>query len=309
MAEPEKRVVLTGIGGRLGRLVAKRLHRSGAYKVIGLDRRPLRDLPKDIEHLRVDIRSRRARDVFRSGPVDALIHLGLMHDPRKSSEELHSWNVEGTSRLLEYCSDFEVRKVVFLSSANVYGPRPGNPQFLTEDAPLMAALDYPEIRDLVEADMHATSFFWRSQARDIETVVLRPVHILGSVRNAPSNYLRLKRIPVVMGFDPMVQVIHEDDVARAIVLSLKPGAYGVMNIVGPGEVPLSVIVKETGKPTLPVPAKRSKNVLPCTPVPRMLNSASLTRSITGRTSPPGTILSFRPFAEPEITRIGTPHSS
>ena len=249
-----KKIVMTGIGGRLGRLVAKRLHRLGTHKVVGLDRRPVSDLPKDIEQLNVDIRSRRAREVFRSGQVDAFIHMGLMHDPRKSSQELHSWNVRGTSQLLEYCHDFNVRKVVLLSSANVYGPRPDNPQFISEESPLMASLDFPAIRDLVEADMQATTFFWRAQGQDMETVILRPVHILGSVHNAASNYLRLKRIPVLMGFDPMVQIIHEEDAAHAIVAALKPGVHGVLNITGPGEYPLSVLVKETGKPTVPIPS-------------------------------------------------------
>jgi UDP-glucose 4-epimerase len=251
---PSKRIVMTGLGGRLGRLVARRLHRLGEYEVVGIDRRPIADLPKDIQHLQVDLRSRRARDVFRAGPVDAFIHLGLMHDLRKTRDELHSWNVVGTSRILEYCNDYGVRKVVFLSSANIYGPRADNSQFLSEDAPLLASLDFPAIRDLVEADMQATSFFWRARAPEIEVVVLRPVHILGAVRNGVSNYLRLKRIPVLLGFDPMVQVIHEDDVAHAIVLALKPGVHGIMNLTGPGEVPLSVLLKELGKPTLRLPS-------------------------------------------------------
>lgn len=259
--KPLKKIVMTGIGGRLGRLVAKRLHRLGTHQVVGIDRRRIKDLPKDIQQLKVDIRSRRARDVFRSGKVDALIHMGLMHNPRKSSLELHSWNVRGTSQLLQCCSDFQVRKVVFLSSANVYGPRPDNSQFLTEDAPLMASLDFPAIRDLIEADMQVTSFFWKAGTRDIETVIMRPVHIMGSVHNAPSNYLRLPRIPVLAGFDPMVQVIHEQDVADALVLALKPGVNGVLNVAGPGEYPLSVLIKETGRPTLPIPSGMARYLL------------------------------------------------
>jgi UDP-glucose 4-epimerase len=252
MGEPTKKILLTGIGGTLGQLVAQRLHRMGTYQILGVDRRPICRLPKDIEHLQVDLRSRRVRDVFRAGDIHALIHLGLMHNPRRSAEELHSWNVVGTTRLLEYCHDFDVPKMVFLSSANVYGPRADNTQFLTDEAPLLAAVDFPAIRDLVEADMQATSFFWRGT--NTETVVLRPVHILGAVRNAASNYLRLPRIPVLMGFDPMVQVIHEQDVTEAIVLALQPNVHGIINITGPGEVPLSVILRELGKPVIPIPA-------------------------------------------------------
>src|SRR5688572_3491926 len=128
-----RKVVITGIAGRLGRLLARRLHRDGRMQVVGIDRRPFLGKPKDIEHVKVDLRAKKARDVFRASDVAALVHMGVMHDPRKSEGEHHSWNIAGTMRLLEYCQLYKVPKVVVLSSANVYGPRPDNAQFLTED--------------------------------------------------------------------------------------------------------------------------------------------------------------------------------
>jgi UDP-glucose 4-epimerase len=241
-------VIVTGIAGRLGRVLARRLHRS-ARSVIGIDRRPLEWLPKDMVHHRIDIRSKRCRDVFRQPGVEAVIHLGIMHDPRMSYEEHLTWNVMGTQKVLDYCVDFKIPKVVVLSSANVYGPRPDNSQFLREDAPLLAS---STIRDLIDVDMRATSYNWKHP--EMETVVLRPVHILGSVHNAPSNYLRLPVIPTVLGFDPMVQVIHEEDVVESMLAVLKPGARGVYNVTGPGEVPLSVLIKQLGKTQLPIPS-------------------------------------------------------
>lgn len=245
-----RRVAVTGAAGRLGRLLVKRLHREPDVQVISIDRRPFDDRPKDVEHHQVDIRSKRARDVFRRG-VDALIHMGVLHTPRATSAEHYSWNIGGTDRLLEYCLQYEVPKVVVLSSANVYGPRPDNNQFLTEEAPLLAAQAFPQMRDLVEIDHMASSFFWK--ARDIDTVILRPVHILGAVKNAPSNYLRLPVVPVLLGFDPMVQILHERDVAHAIWCALERGVRGIFNIAGPGEVPLSVLLDELDKPTVSVP--------------------------------------------------------
>jgi UDP-glucose 4-epimerase len=253
------KIVLTGIAGRLGRLLARRLHRESSGRVVGIDRRDFEDRPRDVDHVQVDLRSKKARDVFRAGDVAALIHMGIMHDPRMGEAEHHSWNVQGTARLLDACAAYGVPKVVLLSSANVYGPRPDNPQFLTEDAPLMAGQHFPAIRDLIEVDMLASSFFWKHQ--EIETVILRPVHILGGVRNAPSNYLRLQVVPTLLGFDPMVQVIHEDDVVEAIVQALNPGTRGIFNVVGPGEVPLSTILQELGKPTLPIPHPMAKPFL------------------------------------------------
>lgn len=255
----DKQIVITGIAGRLGRLVARRLHRLEGYKIIGVDRRPFPDRPKDIEHHQFDLRSKKARDIFRGGEVAALLHMGVMHKPRAKDAEIYSWNIGGTTRLLEYCQAYDVPKVVMLSSANVYGPRPENAQFLTEDAPLLGAQSMPEMRNLVEIDHMVSSFFWK--ARDIETVVLRPVHILGQVQNAPSNYLRLERVPTLLGFDPMIQVIHELDVVEAIECALKPGARGVYNIVGPGEVPLSAVLAELGKQPLLIPHPFAKPLL------------------------------------------------
>jgi UDP-glucose 4-epimerase len=244
-------VVVTGISGNLGRTLAKLLHKH--ERIIGIDRRPFVGRPKDIEMHQLDLRKKKAEDVFRKNDIRAVIHMGIMHDPRMSEEEHHSFNVVGTTRLLEYCARYNVSRLVVLSSANVYGPSPDNSNFLTEDAPLMAASRFSGVRDLIEVDMLAHGFFWKHPS--VQTVILRPVHIVGpTIKNAPSNYLRLRRPWVLAGFDPMVQLIHMEDVARAMVeAALRPEPKGVYNVVGPGEVPLSSIHRELGHTAIPVP--------------------------------------------------------
>lgn len=250
-------VVVTGICGRLGKGVARALHRTRT--VVGVDRRPFADRPKDIEHVQIDLRRKKLKDVFRARQIDAIVHLGVMHDPRASAAEHHSWNVSAFSRLLEYTEQYRVPKLVVLSSANVYGPNPENANFLTEDAPLLAGARFGEIRDLIEVDMLAQTFSWKRP--QTETVILRPVHILGGVRNAASNFLRLPTIPMLLGFDPMVQVVHETDVVNAIALALEPNTRGAYNIAGSDPLPLSRVVKLSGKPTLPVPYSLFRTVL------------------------------------------------
>ena len=122
-----RKVVITGISGRLGRIVARRLHHELDWQIVGLDRRPMLGRPKDIEHHQVDLRSKKARDVFRGGDVDALVHLGVMHDPRARPAELYSWNIAGTTKLLEYCQAYRVPKVVLLSSRERLRPAPRQP--------------------------------------------------------------------------------------------------------------------------------------------------------------------------------------
>jgi UDP-glucose 4-epimerase len=245
-----RRVAVTGIAGNLGKALVRLLH--GETDLVGIDRRPFLERPKDVEHHQVDLRKRKVEEAFRGRGVDALIHMGIMHDPRVPFTEAHSFNLLGTQKVLDLCVRHGVRKVVVLSSANVYGPRPDNSNFLSEETPLMAADRFSDVRDLVELDMFVQSFIWKHP--EVETVVLRPVHIVGpTVRNAPSNYLRLQRPVTVLGFDPMVQLIHEDDVCLALALALRPGARGVFNVTGPGEVPLSAVLRELGRQPVPVP--------------------------------------------------------
>jgi UDP-glucose 4-epimerase len=250
-------IVVTGIVGRLGRRLVRRLHRERT--VIGLDRRKFLDRPKDIEHHEIDVRRKKAKDVFRSRKVAALVHLGAMHDPTKTAEEHHTWNVLGFQKLLEYVRQYDVPKLVLLSSSSLYGARPDNPQFLSEDAPLLGSGAFSEMRDLVELDMLAQSFFWKHPKT--ETVILRPTHILGTVRNAPSNYLRLQVVPTLLGYDPMVQVVHQDDVVRAIELALRPGVRGIFNVGGPPPVALSRALRVLERPTLPLPFSVAKPTL------------------------------------------------
>jgi UDP-glucose 4-epimerase len=241
-------VVVTGICGRLGRRVARLLHRE--RPVIGIDHRPFPDRPADVVHHELDLRSARVREVFRDGP-QALVHLGVMHDPRRDPAENLVWNLTVAQHLLSYAEQFGVKKIVLLSSGNVYGPRPDNPQFFTEEAPLLGAAAFGAIRDLVELDMAVQAFIWKNAG--IETVILRPAHILGTVRNAPSNYLRLSVAPTLLGFDPMVQVVHQEDVVNALALALKPGVRGIFNLAGPAPVALSRALELLGRPTVPVP--------------------------------------------------------
>jgi UDP-glucose 4-epimerase len=250
-------ILVTGIGGHFGRAVARRLHRH--HSVLGIDRREVPGLPKDIEVYNLDIRRRGVEDVFRRHTFDAVVHLNIMHDPRTRQEVHHAFNIAGTQKIFDLCARHEIPKIVVLSSADVYGPHPSNNQLLTEDAPLMGGQNFGAIRDLIALDMHCNTFFWRHP--EIETVILRPVHIVGRVDNAPSRYLRLERPLTILGFDPMVQVIHVEDVVTVIEESLHPGVRGVYNVTGPSAVPLSYLLKRLDRRPLRLPEPLARALL------------------------------------------------
>lgn len=243
-------VAVTGISGNLGSALARHLAPSAA--LLGIDHRPFPDERLGVEHWQVDLRKARVEEPFAARRIDALVHMGVVHDRDLPSTELHDLNVVGTRRILDLAQRHGVRKAVILSSANVYGPAPDNSSFLREETPLLASARRGDMRDLVEIDMYVQSFLWRHP--EVETVILRPVNVVGpTVRNAPSNYLRLARPLTALGFDPMMQLIHEEDVCRAVAAALQPGVRGVFNVVGPGELPLSAILRELGREPIPVP--------------------------------------------------------
>ena len=244
------RVLLTGIAGQLGRLVARRL--SEHHQVVGIDRRPALGLPPGVVHHRLDLRRDEAQQVVAAFAPEAVIHLGLVHNMRIAPESLYARNVEGTERLLRWVQKYEIKKLVLLSSGDAYGPSPANSHFISETTPLKASLRFPEVRTLVAVDQAVQAFAHRNPQTC--TTILRPAHIVGRhVRNAPSNYLRLRVVPTQMGFDPMLQLIAELDVCHYLAAVIAGEHPGMFNVAGSAPVPLSRVLATLEKPSLPIP--------------------------------------------------------
>jgi UDP-glucose 4-epimerase len=245
-----EKVLITGIAGGQGRLLAHRLREN--FEVCGVDRVAWEGAPKEVQVHLVDLRKKKFEDVIRTEMPTAIVHMGFVRHFRTSVGTRHDVNVRGTKQLLDHCVHHGVQQLVVLSSSYVYGAFPENPYYMDEDFPLSASRSYPEIRDLVEVDTLASAFLWRYP--HIRTCVLRPVNVLGYyVHSMIGQYLRQARVPTVMGFDPMMQFIHEEDISEAIALALGHGLQGVFNVVGPGEVPLHTAIRESGGTALPIP--------------------------------------------------------
>jgi UDP-glucose 4-epimerase len=116
----------------------------------------------------------------------------------------------------------------------------------------MGLSSYPELADLVAADLYAGSALWRYSS--FVTTVLRMVYTLGPTGHGTlATFLRGARVPTLLGYDPLFHFMHEEDVVRALVLTLDARPRGVFNVAGPQPVPLSVIVRETGRSNVPIP--------------------------------------------------------
>jgi UDP-glucose 4-epimerase len=249
-AAPIEKLLITGIAGGLGQLIAHRL--AGSFSIVGVDRTVPTSLPSEVRMYLHDLRKRRFEDVFRVERPDAVVHLAFVRHFRHEPTLRHEVNVLGTRRVLEYAIAHGVKRLVVLSSAYVYGALPENPFYVDEESPLNVSRTYPEVRDLAEVDALASTFLWRHP--EIATAILRPVNTLSpKLQSTISRYLCQRYVPTILGFNPMMQFIHEDDVAEAVGLALKSGAHGVFNVAGPGAVPLKVAIREAGGTAVPIP--------------------------------------------------------
>ena len=246
------KVLVTGICGTLGRLTALKLLEHG-YEVIGIDRGPWPEAPDAIELFQADIRKRTAEDVFRTHRPDAAIHMATVTHLVHQSADRMRVNLYGTRAFIHHCDCYGVKQAVFVGRHTFYGAAADSPLYHTEDEPPMAAHAFPELADLVAADLYAASSLWRYP--EILTSVLRIVYTLGPSKHGTlATFLHGPNVPLIMGFDPLFHFIHEDDAAEAIVTALAHKLHGIFNVSGPSPVPLSTIVRAAGRRPLAVPA-------------------------------------------------------
>ncbi len=245
------RILIPGISGAIGRKVAERLLSEG-HEIIGIDARPWRDPPAGIEVHHVDIRKRAAEDVFRKRRPEAVVHMATVTSLAVQGEERYRINLGGTRAVFDHCRAYGVKHTIFVGRHTFYGAGPDSPLFHTEDEPPMALATFPDLTDLVAADLYAGSALWRYP--ELVTTVMRICYTLGpSGHGTLATFLRGSRVPTLLGYDPLFQFMHEDDVVTAISLSLQKRLRGVYNVAGPQPMPLSLIAKTAGRKVVPLP--------------------------------------------------------
>jgi UDP-glucose 4-epimerase len=233
----------------LGRKVAARLADAG-HEVVGIDRRPWRNAP--IEFHEVDVRKRAAEDVFRKTRPQVVVHMATVTSLAVSGEERYQINLGGTRAVFEHSRAYGVEHCIFVGRHTFYGAGDESPLFHTEDEPPLALNRFPELADLVAADLYAGSALWRFP--ELVTSVLRACYTLGpSGHGTLASFLRGRRVPMVVGFDPLFQFMHEDDLVSAIVLALEKRPRGVFNVAGPQPLPLSRVIVGVGRTPVPLP--------------------------------------------------------
>ena len=147
----------------------------------------------------------------------------------------------------------QIRKLVMWSQTLLYGAHPTNPNFLSERHPLRASKREPFFADKIGAEGEALRAS-RSAHRARSSPILRLAPILGpTVHNYLTRYLSHRVIPTMMGFDPLLQFVHEVDAIAAFKLAVDRDVAGTFNVVGDGVLPLSTVIKLAGRIAVPIP--------------------------------------------------------
>ena len=238
-----EQILVTGAAGFLGRYVLKALAEAGA-RVRAFDVRVPQAVPEGAEWLQGDVRDKEAvRDACEG--TTRVVHLaGLI--PQKSPGDATMWavNVDGTQHVLEGARAAGVQRVVYVSSAEVYGIPAVIP--CPEDAPLAPQGVYGRSKVAAEKLCHAM------QSVGVEVVILRPPTIVGPGLDEPFIVSLLDavaqggRVPLLGRGSNRFQMVHGDDVAKACLLAATlDGITGRVYNIGAIDVPPLRQVAET----------------------------------------------------------------
>ncbi|MGZ4711914.1 MAG: NAD-dependent epimerase/dehydratase family protein [Acidimicrobiia bacterium] len=246
------RVLITGMGGEVGTRVAQLLEeRRDVTEIIGVDFVPPRRRLRRSEFRRIDPRDREKLAAFTAEVApDAVAHVAVCEPGSRLPPKLAARYTEaaGVAALGGAARSGNLKRIAVRSGITVYGRGRGRPGLPDETAPV--APTTPFGRSLLALEALAVDV---GRRHDVPVTALRMATIAGSHMPSPlGRVLRLPVVPVPALADPVFQLIHADDAARAIVAALFVDVDGPINVVGPGAASVWQAARLGGRVPLPI---------------------------------------------------------
>jgi UDP-glucose 4-epimerase len=243
-------VLVTGVSRYLGGLLAARLSADERIeRVIGVDVVPPRTDVGRTEFVRADIRNPIIAKVIASTQVDTVVHMSVIATPfgaggRTAMKEI---NVIGTMQLLAACQKApSVHKLIVKSTTAVYGSSPRDPALFTENMEPRGLPRSGYAKDSVEVEGYVRGLGRRRP--DVDVTLLRFANFIGPKIDTPlARYFALPVVPTVLGFDPRVQFVHEDDGVEVLQRAVVEDHRGTFNVAGDGVLLLSQAIRRAGR--------------------------------------------------------------
>ncbi|HWT93151.1 MAG TPA: NAD-dependent epimerase/dehydratase family protein [Solirubrobacteraceae bacterium] len=250
-----KRVLITGLSTYWGGRLAQSLEQDpDVDTIIGIDRRPPKVALERTEFVQVADAHSLIRRIVQAAEIDTVVDTRLVVDSTVTTpKRAHENNVIGTMNILAACSGDNscVRRLIVKSSANFYGAEQDDPAFFTEGMQRPHPPRTRIERDIVEAE-EAIQDFAHSQDK-VKVSVFRFASVLGAGMNTSlTRVLSLPVVPTILGFDPRVQVLHEDDLVGILAHAVQNDLEGVFNGAADGVLSLGEVLDLLGKPAAPI---------------------------------------------------------
>lgn len=251
----KQRVLITGISRHLGGLLAQRLEQDpDVGEIFGVDlEEPSVELART-EFVRADIRNPLIVKVLQATEVDTIVHAAVIATPGRAGgrAQMKEINVIGTMQLFAACQKAEkLKRLVMKSTTAVYGSDPTDPAIFSED---MAPTSHPRTgyaKDAWEVENYARSFGRRRT--DVTLTILRFANFIGPSIDTPlTRYFSLPIVPTAFGYDPRMQLVHEEDAIEVLYRAVRSDHRGTYNVAGDGVIYLSQAIRMGGKIALPL---------------------------------------------------------
>jgi UDP-glucose 4-epimerase len=229
------RIAITGTSSFLGSRILRRLvDQRDPDSVLAVDIASPPATLAGVRHRMVDLTlpgaDQRLVDILKDEEVDTVVHAAFFTSPKRDSSYSHELESIGTLHLVAAAAAAGVSHVLVRSFTAVYGARGANPNFLSEDHRPEPNPALRWARDKLEAEQHALSFAKRYPAMGL--TILRLAPLLGAgVHTFYSRIFAKRVVPVVFGYDPLVQLLHPDDALDAVDAALAHGPSGIVNVV------------------------------------------------------------------------------
>jgi UDP-glucose 4-epimerase len=252
-----RRVAVTGTASYLGaRLLRRLVEERGADAVVAVDVSPPPKTLEGVRHHMVDLTlpgaDQRLVDAFRDEDVEAVAHAAFFTSPHRDAAYAHELESIGTLHLAAAAAASGVRHLVLRSFTALYGARGENPSLIGEGQPLRGNERLAWVRDKMEAEQHVQAYARRYPA--LAVTVLRLAPLLGpGVHTFYTRILSKRVVPVLFGYDPLVQFLHPEDAVEAFRLALERAPAGPLNVVPRESLSLLTALHLADKVTVAVP--------------------------------------------------------
>jgi UDP-glucose 4-epimerase len=231
-------VAVTGASGYIGtRLLQELEEQAEPHKLVAIDARPLPFPVLNVVAYRRDVTEPIA-DVLLHHRATTLVHLAFgarRGRNRREVDAIRQANLDALATVLDSCVRASLSHFIYLSSHTVYGAHPDNPIPLTDKASPRPLPDFPYGFDKYISELTIQKF--AEQHTEVKVTILRSCIVLGpnGLSSVTSGLFRPWLLGV-LGYNPPLQFLHEDDLARVLTMIIRRKLPGVFNVAGEGVV-------------------------------------------------------------------------